>query len=196
MRTGLPGLCLAAWIAWLAPGAAVASAPERTMLAEPPAALPAFQLTDQRGRPFKSSQFAGSPSLVFFGFTHCPSICPGTLQRLRLFVDKHPEFRTLKVVLISVDGDRDSPEVMAEYLANFSPDFIGLTGTPAKVASVAQGFKAAFFKGPVAQGGGYNVDHSSQVYLVDSSYRLRATFFNAPDEAMASVIRSLDARAD
>jgi protein SCO1/2 len=165
------------------------AAPERTMLSTPPKAIGEFELTDQHGRPFKSSQLEGSPALVFFGFTNCPDICPVTMQRLTQFKRKHPEFAKVKVVMISVDGERDTPEAMARYLQSYSPSFIGLTGKPEKVRGIAQAFSAAFFKGGVKPGGGYDVAHSAQVFLLDSRSRLSATFFDAPDAAMAQTIQ-------
>ena len=172
-------------------GATQPTAPERTLLSSPPKAVGEFQLTDQRGRPFKSAQLLGTPTLVFFGFTNCPDVCPVTMQRLTLFKRNHPELAKVKVVMISVDGERDTPERMATYLASYSPSFIGLTGKPATVNRIAPEFTAAFFKGSAKPQGGYDVEHSSQVYLLDAGNRLTATFFDAPDAAMTEVIRSV-----
>ena len=96
------------------------------------------------------------------------------------------------VALISVDGERDTPEVMKRYLAPFEPGFVGLTGDPKLVRDLAAGFSAVFFKGlPTDAAGGYNVEHTSQAYLVDRSGQLRATFYNAPTEDMVAVTRAI-----
>jgi protein SCO1/2 len=96
------------------------------------------------------------------------------------------------VALISVDGDRDTPEVMKHYLAPFEPGFIGLTGDPKVVREIAAGFSAVFFKGmPTDATGGYNVEHTSQAYLVDQAGQVRATFYNAPTDDMVAVARTL-----
>jgi protein SCO1/2 len=174
--------------------AAASTPPPRTLLAEPPRKVPEFKLTDQRGHPFGSAQLRGQPALIFFGFTNCPSICPTTMQRLAMLVRNEPELDHVRVVLISVDGDRDTPEVLAKYLARFSASFIGLTGPPRNVSEIARSFTASFFKGSVRKDGGYDVDHSGQVFLLDPHGDLRATFFDASQQTMAEVIRSVGAR--
>ena len=99
------------------------------------------------------------------------------------------------VVLISVDGERDTPELMKEYLAGYSESFIGLTGDPKSVRKIAAEFKAVFFKGlPYDNAGNYQVEHTSLVYLVDSQGRLRATFLDAPVESMAATTWQLSTR--
>lgn len=126
--------------------------------------------------------------LVFFGFTHCPSICPTTLARLRsLHAARDGALREAHIVLISVDGVRDTPERLKSYLAPLSADFIGLTGDPKSVAKIAAGFAAVFFKEPAAKDGSYNVMHSTQVFAVDKAGKLRATFADASIEDMATV---------
>ena len=95
-------------------------------------------------------------------------------------------------VLVSVDGDRDTPEAMQAFLAKYSPSFIGLTAEPAAVKPLASEFRAPFFKGsPTGQGGGYDVSHSPQVFVVDAEGRLRAEFYNASNEAMKAVVSAL-----
>jgi protein SCO1 len=99
-------------------------------------------------------------------------------------------------VLISIDGDRDSPELLKTYLAGYSRSFIGLTGDPKAVRKIAAGFKAVFFKGlPYDDDGNYQVEHTSMIYLVDGEGRLRATFLDASVEAMAKTTRELTSPA-
>jgi len=165
---------------------------ERVRLATPPVPLADFSLTDQDNKPFKFSRLNGQPKLVFFGFTHCQSVCPPTLQKLREVCRAlAKDDGTFRCVMISVDGDRDTPGAMKEYLAPFQPGFIGLTGSPAVVQDIAAQFSAVFFKGMPRAQNGYDVEHTSQVYLVDAGRQLRATFYNASSDAMIATSRSI-----
>lgn len=183
----------AGFIAFLAGAAALAApAPERTMLAQPPRALADFQLTDQSGKAVKLADFRGAPLLVFFGFTHCSSACPTAVHQLRQLEREHrADLGKTRIVIISVDGERDTPEAMSTWLKPLSANFIGLTGAPQRVHDIAANFSAAFFKQPPTAPGEYQVEHSSQIFLVDAQGRLRATFFNAPLPTMAEVTRSI-----
>jgi len=172
--------------------AAPAPAPERTLLAEPPRAIADFQLTNQFGKTVKLADFRGAPVLVFFGFTHCATACPTALQQLRQLERQHrAALGKTRIVIVSVDGERDTPEAMRAWLQPLSASFVGLTGAPARVHNIAAGFTAAFYKVPGASGGDYSVEHNSQIFLVDGKGRLRATFFNAPIATMAEVTRRI-----
>lgn len=167
---------------------AAAPAPERTLLAEPPRAITDFQLTDQTGKTVKSADLRGAPVLVFFGFTHCSSVCPTALQQLRQLEREHrAELGKTRIVIISVDGERDTPQAMSAWLKPLSTNFIGLTGAPARVHQIAESFSAAFFKQEPTAPSEYQIQHTSQFFLVDAKGRLRATFFNAPVATVASV---------
>lgn len=147
-----------------------------------------FTLTDQDGKARAFSSLRGEPVLVFFGFTHCPSICPTTLARIRsLHAARGGALKKARVVLISVDGDRDTPERLKSYLAPLSADFIGLTGDPKATAKIAAQFAAVFFREPAAKDGSYNVMHSTQIFAVDKTGRLRAAFADASIEDMATI---------
>lgn len=167
--------------------------PARTKYAEALAPIKSFKLTDQDGHPFGPEHLKGRAALVFFGFTNCPNVCPPTMQKLRavqraLQVDED----RFVVAMISVDGDRDTPDVMKAYLVPFEPGFIGLTGDPKLVRDVAADFSAVFFKGlPTDATGSYNVEHTSQTYLVDQAGQVRATFYNAPADDMIAVTRAM-----
>lgn len=175
------------------PSAAQASAQpsSRVQWVESPRQLRDFSLTDQDGQPFQWSSLRGGTVLVFFGFTNCPNVCPPTMQRLRQVQRAlQSDDGALTSVLISVDGERDTPAVMKAYLAPFMPGFIGLTGHPKAVRAIADDFAAVFFKGmPTDTMGGYNVEHTSQVYLVDREGRLRATFYQASADEMIDTTR-------
>lgn len=185
-------------VALLASAVAIAAppAPERTLLANPPRAIADFQLTGQSGKTVKLADFRGAPVLVFFGFTHCTTACPAALHQLRQLEREHrKELGKTKIVIISVDGERDSPEAMQAWLGPLSPNFIGLTGAPARVQSIAAGFSAVFYKVPGQKPGEYSVEHNSQMFLIDAKGRLRATFFNAPLPTIADVTRSVAAES-
>ncbi len=169
------------------------SIPERTQLTDPATVVRDFSLTDQNGATFRAADLQGKTSLVFFGFTNCPNVCPPTLQRIRQ-VQKElgVDHQRVIAVFVSVDGERDTPEALRRFLAGFGPGFIGLTGDPKLVGQLAEDFSAVFFKGmPTDAAGGYNMEHTSQTYLVDKDGRLRATFFNAPVNDMIQVTRSV-----
>ena len=168
---------------------------DRVQAVAAPEVLADFTLTDQDGHAFKFSSLRGKDTLVFFGFTHCSSVCPAAMFKLKLLTESlRKEGRPVPtVVLVSVDGERDTPEVMKEYVGKFSDKFIGLTGNPKAVRNIAAEFKAVFFKGlPSDNSGNYVVEHSSQIYLVDAQGRLRTTFYDAPVEAMAQAMRGID----
>jgi protein SCO1/2 len=184
--------CAVAFLLLTSVATLAATAPERTMLAQPPRALTDFELTSHEGKPMRLSQLRGAPVLVFFGFAHCQSICPTALHQLRQLRQQHKgEIGRTRIVIVSVDGERDTPEAMATWLAPVSKEFIGLTGSPAAVRDIAAQFTAAFYKTPGKLPGSYLVEHNSQIFLVDGSGRLRATFFNAPVTTIAQVTRSV-----
>lgn len=179
-------------LALLTGAVASAAAPERTLLAEPPRAIADFQLTDQNGKAVKLADFRGAPLLVFFGFSHCTTACPTALTQLRQLEREHrAELGKTRILIISVDGERDTPDAMKTWLEPLSASFTGLTGVPAQVHNIAAGFSAAFYKTPGQKPGDYSVEHNSQVFLVDAKGRMRATFFNAPVKTMAEVTQGV-----
>jgi protein SCO1/2 len=183
-------------IALLASAAATAAAPapERTLLAEPPRTITDFQLTDQSGKTVRLADLRGAPVLMFFGFTHCSSVCPAALHQLRqLELEHRAELGKTRVVIVSVDGERDSPAALKTWLQPISATFIGLTGTPARVHDIAAQFSAAFYKVPGKSAAEYSMEHNSQIFLLDAQGRLCATFFNAPLATMAQVTRRIAA---
>jgi protein SCO1 len=157
-----------------------------------PAPIPDFTLTDQAGNPRTFSSLRGEPVLVFFGFTHCPNVCPTTLGRLKLLHEAQGgSLKPARVVFVSVDGDRDTPARLKSYLAPLSADFVGLTGDPKAVAKIAAQFAAVFFKEPAGKDGNYNVMHSTQVYAVDKAGQLRVIFNDTTIEDMATITKLL-----
>lgn len=180
-------------ILWAVVGASAwAGAPERTMLANPAREVRDFSLTNAAGKPVKLSELRGAPILVFFGFAHCPTVCPMALTKLRSLEKDHAkEIGDTRIVVISVDGERDTPAMLSEWLTPISPSFIGLTGPTRAVNDIAYQFSAAFFKGPTQPNGEYLVEHNSQIFLLDAQGRLRATFYDAPIDTLAAVTQSI-----
>lgn len=172
------------------------TADPRVQIAAEPTSLADFELTGADGRPFRFSSLRGVDALVFFGFTNCPSICPTALLEMKLASEALEKSGqpAPKAVFVSVDGERDTPEVVKKYLEGFPPNFVGLTGDPISVRKIAAGFKAVFFKGlPYDNAGNYQVEHTSFIYLVDAEGRLRATFVDASVESVAAVVRQMRA---
>lgn len=129
-----------------------------------PVAEMAFTLTDHHGNTVRPADWIGRPSMVFFGFTWCPDVCPTTLSDISGWLDElGPAADGLNTVLISVDPERDTPEVLADYLSNFDPRIVGLTGPLAEIERAAAGFRARFEKVP--RDGDYTMDHTAGVFL-------------------------------
>jgi len=154
-----------------------------TVLA-PTRPLPEFTLTDQAGATFDKSRMRGHWSLVFFGFTHCPDVCPTTLAMLAQAEKKiaaAPAAIAPQVVLVSVDPERDTPEQLATYVKFFSPTFTGVTGPVTSIDAFTRALGI-----PVARtqlpNGDYTVDHSAAILLVDPEGAMHAVF-SAPQSA-------------
>lgn len=144
-----------------------------------------FQLVNQDGKPVDQSLLNGKWSVVFFGFTYCPDICPTTLQSLDFAVDRlGPRARDLQVVFVSVDPGRDTPQAMKAYLSNdaFPKGVIGLTGTPEQVAAAAKAYRV--FHEKSGEGPGYVINHSTAAYLMDRKGRFNRVlaYGLGPDE--------------
>jgi protein SCO1/2 len=150
------------------------------------------ELTNQDGAPFRLSELRGRVVLVLFGFTNCPDACPLGMQRMReLHHSDALDLQDVAYVMISVDGERDTPAAMKAFLEKYSSDFIGLTGAPALVQPIAARFAAAFFKGHSDHAGHYDVAHSPQIFVLDTNGRLRAELYTASVEAMIGVANAL-----
>jgi len=187
--------CASVWLLLLATAPALAgSLPsyDRVRTIEPAVIIEDAELTDQNGNAFTLSNLRGRVALIFFGFTHCPDVCPVAMEKFRQFRQSDAvDAERTAFVMISVDGERDTPEVMKEYLTQFSDDFIGLTAPPADVKPLARQFSAAFYKRGTGTGAEYTVAHSPQVFVVDPSGRLRAELYSASIEAMGGVTAAL-----
>lgn len=136
-----------------------------------------FHLIDQHGTAVSDADYRGRWMLVYFGYTFCPDVCPTELQTIAAALDKlGPDAAKVAPLFITVDPARDTPAVMAKYVALFGPRLIGLTGTPEEIAAVARAFRVYYAKAPVNGSASYLVDHSSFVYLLDPKGRFAALF--------------------
>lgn len=131
-----------------------------------------IDLVDTRGTRVTQADFAGQPALVYFGFTHCPDICPTTMYTLHDALEL-PDGYDVQPILISVDPARDTPALMAQYVATegFPEGLVGLTGSEAQIAAAARVFQTSFSRGEANADGGYNVNHTSFLYVLDSQWR-------------------------
>lgn len=150
--------------------------------------IPAFSLVDQDGQSFQHEHMTGTWSLLFFGFTHCPDICPGTLYDLQLLknaVDEEASDIPHQVIFFSVDPERDTPERLKEYVTYFDPDFLAVTGAHEQLLPLTRKLGIAYRIEEHDDGqAAYNVDHSASVLLINPEGRLHGVF-PAPHDAAA-----------
>jgi protein SCO1/2 len=146
-----------------------AGAPAASLIGGP------FKLTAGDGRAVTDADMKGEPFLVFFGYTHCPDVCPATLAEISDVLSKMPG-KPVKALFITVDPERDSPAVMKDYVSNFDPRILGLTGDRAAIDQVEKAYRVYARKAPQAGGDDYTMDHSAIVYLMDSQGRFVEAF--------------------
>jgi protein SCO1 len=149
----------------------------------PPRPLPPLALVDQNNQPFGADRLRGGWSFVFFGFTSCPDVCPVTMSALaqtRKLLADLPEPSRPRVVMISVDPERDTPERLAAYVKGFDPAFVGATGTKPAIDELAKRMGVLVATRPL-DGDAYTVDHTTSLFLVGPDGALRA-LFSAPHE--------------
>jgi len=152
-----------------------------------------FTLIDQDGKPLTDQDMKGKPFLVFFGFTHCPEVCPTKLFEISEILRKlGPDADKVSALFITVDPERDTPALMKDYLSNFDPHLRGATGDAAAIAKVAKAYRVYYAKVPL-EGGDYTMDHSAIVYLMDKNGRFVAPFNvkRSPDVAAADLRKYL-----
>jgi protein SCO1/2 len=132
-----------------------------------------LNLTDHDGKPRTLADFRGKVVTVFFGFTHCPDACPTTLAEMALVAKElGPDADKLQVLFVTVDPERDTPQVLKQYVPSFNPAFLGLYGDAAATSAAAKEFKVFYQKQPV-KGGSYSVDHGAGTFIIDRQGRLR-----------------------
>lgn len=150
-----------------------------------------FELLDQNGETITEAAFRGGPRVVFFGFTHCPEVCPTTLFELQGWLDQlGDEGAGIEAYFVSIDPERDTPQVMKEYLGNFSGRIVGITGDPDKVAAMAKGY-SIYARRVELDGGDYTMDHTASLLLLNSKGDFFGTiaYGENPETAIAKLKR-------
>jgi protein SCO1/2 len=152
----------------------------------------AFSLTDQSGAPFSNGDLLGKPYAIFFGYTHCPDVCPTTLFELsRALAKLGPDAERLRVVFVTVDPARDTPDFLKEYLTAFDRRIVALTGSDKEIAEAAKTFRI-FYQKVAAEDGDYTMDHSASVILMDAAGSFVGTISYGEDsEKMLAKLRRL-----
>lgn len=193
VRAALRAATVAA--ALLAPTACAHRAPQHfsgTVLPAKPATD--FRLTDQNGHPFDLADQKGRAVILFFGYTHCPDVCPATMAQLsRVYHSLTAAQRErVRVAFVTVDPQRDDPATLKRYIGLFDPSFVGLTGTPAQLAPVYAAYHVWHQKLAGSKASGYLISHGSSVYLIDPSGDLRVLHdWQDPASAIAADVKEL-----
>ena len=167
-------------------------------LIDPAIPAPEIVLVDQNNQTFRLSERTAEDgrrkiSLIFFGYVHCPDVCPVTLSEYRQVKTELGGLADqLDFIFITVDPERDTPETLRKHLANFDPSFIGLTGSQEQLEQVWKDFNVFVLQHEPTETGGYLVDHTARVYVVDRNDQLRLTYpFGTGAEIMAEDMRHL-----
>ena len=134
---------------------------ERSLIGGP------FALQTGDGKTITDADMKGGPFLVYFGYTHCPDICPTTLAQISDVLRRLPD-KPIRALFITVDPERDTPALMADYVSSFDPRIVGLSGSPEEIAAVEKAYRVYARKAPTQANGDYSMDHSSIVYLMDA----------------------------
>ncbi|MDA9432755.1 SCO family protein [Bradyrhizobium sp. CCBAU 51627] len=162
-------------------------------VAQPAAIGGPFQLTDQNGKAVTDRSLKGKPTLIFFGYTHCPDVCPTSLFEMsEVLRAMGKDADKVNAVFISVDPERDTPATMKEYLSSFDPHLEGLSGDPAETAKVITSYRVYAKKVPTKDGD-YTMDHTALIYLMDRDGRFVSPFNlkRTPEEAAADLKKYL-----
>ena len=159
----------------------------------PPITAPDFDLKDAQGLDFQLSSQRGKVVMIFFGYTSCPDVCPSTLSEMKLVRTRLGKAADhVRFVFITVDPQRDTPEHISKYVANFDPTFIGLSGSEQYLAPIWKAYGVYRAIRDLGSSAGYLVDHSSQVYVIDRSGNLRTTYsFGTPVDDIVSDMKFL-----
>lgn len=133
-----------------------------------------FRLVDQNGAPITEGELRGRPSAVFFGFTHCPEVCPTTLYELSGQQQRLKEAgKDLRVVFVTVDPERDTPDILKDYVTAVGPDITAITGAPDDIAAMLKGW--GVYSAKVGEGADYSMDHTATTFLLDADGALAGT---------------------
>ncbi|RDS86747.1 SCO family protein [Dyella psychrodurans] len=133
-----------------------------------------FQLTDDQGKTVTAADYRGKVTLLYFGYTHCPDVCPLTLAHLHVVMQQLGKLSDgVRILFVSVDPTRDTPAVLHGYVSAFDPHAVGLTGSPSDVEALTKRYRAAFTREPGKADGSYDVSHSSGIYIFDGNGKAR-----------------------
>lgn len=144
-----------------------------------------FDLVDQTGNPVDETVFAGHPSVLFFGFTHCPEVCPTTLAEMSAWFDSlGEEGGDLRAYFVSIDPERDTPAVLGDYVSWVSDRVTGITGAPDQIARIAKAWGVFYEKVPL-EGDNYTMDHTASVFLLDADGAFQGTIAYREDTQTA-----------
>jgi protein SCO1 len=142
-----------------------------------------FQLTDDNGKPASAADFRGKVVLLYFGYTHCPDVCPLTLAELHAALQKLGKpADDVRILFVSVDPARDTPAVLHAYVNAFDKRAVGLTGSPAAIEALSKRYRSGFTREPSGAGGNYDVTHSSAIYVFDRDGHARVLDAKAPQD--------------
>lgn len=150
-----------------------------------------FELVDHNGEQITEAAFRGAPSVIFFGFTHCPEVCPTTLFELDGWLDQlGPEGEAINAYFVSIDPERDTPEILGTYVGNVSDRVTGITGDADKVAEMAKAY-AIYVKRIELEGGDYTMDHTASILMLNAQGDFVGTiaYGENPDTAVAKLQR-------
>lgn len=156
-----------------------------------------FTLTDHRGRATGPEDWIGRPTMVFFGFTYCPDVCPTILADISGWLDAlDDDAERLNIAFVSVDPERDTQEAMASYVAAFDPRIAGYTGSPEEIARVARGFRVTYER-ITLESGGYTMNHTASVILYNDDGSFAGTIdYHEPREFALPKLRRVLASGD
>ena len=161
---------------------------DKQQVADGPYGVP-FQLVDQTGKPITEAAFRDKPAAVFFGYTHCPDVCPTTLFEMDGWLQKvDPDGTKMRAYFVTVDPERDTPQIMNDYVSNVSKRITGISGDPAKIAEVVKGFRIYAKKVPIDPAkpdGDYTMDHTASVFLLNNGGRFKGTIAYGEDGDVA-----------
>ncbi len=185
-RAFLPLLAFSLGLVGISAAAFITLKPESAPVGAPSVGGP-FTLIDQDGRTVTEKDFAGATHLVFFGFTHCPDVCPTTLQQISdVLAALGPKGKGMKVAFVTVDPERDDPASLKTYLSSFDPRITGLTGTPEQITAVEKAYRAYARKVP-DKNGEYVMEHTALVYVMDAkNHFLGALDISRPPDQTAA----------
>jgi protein SCO1/2 len=143
-----------------------------------------FSLKDFNGKPHTMADFKGKAVIMFFGYTQCPDICPTTMTDLAAVMKQlGPQADKVQVLFVTVDPERDTPEILSKYVPAFDPRFLGLRGDAAETAKITKDYKVYYQKVPGKEPGSYSMDHSAGLYIYDTQGHIRLFARNAEDSA-------------